>query len=108
MKSSSMGMSSERTNSRTVASRASRRGEMSNIVFLSSRKFIAAAGNTGGRDEFSGKRSIRHVLKDAGGAHAAADAHGDHAIAGAAALHLAHELHGELGAGAAQWVAQGD
>src|SRR5579859_654825 len=50
--------------------------------------------------------SVRQVLKNAGGAHAPADAHCHHAVAGAAALHLLHQLHGQLGAGAAQRVTQ--
>ena len=45
-------------------------------------------------------------LEDAGGAHAAADAHGDHAVAGVAALHFAQQRRGELGAGAAQRMAE--
>src|SRR6266851_8919042 len=43
-----------------------------------------------------------------GGAHAAADAHGDHAVAGVAALEFADECGGEFGAGAAEGVTEGD
>jgi hypothetical protein len=51
---------------------------------------------------------VLQVLEDACGAHAAADAHGDHAVAAVATLHLVHELDGELGAGRAHRVAEGD
>src|SRR6266850_1398087 len=48
------------------------------------------------------------ALEDAGGAHAAADAHGDHAVAGVAALEFANERGGEFCAGAAEGMAESD
>src|SRR6267143_1588831 len=51
---------------------------------------------------------ISKALEDAGGAHAAADAHGDHAIAGVFALEFADDGGGEFCAGAAERVAEGD
>src|SRR6267143_2895136 len=51
---------------------------------------------------------ISKALEDAGGAHAAADAHGDHAIAGVFALEFADDGGGEFCAGAAEGVAKGD
>src|SRR5919107_1734672 len=54
------------------------------------------------------RRLILQVLEDARGAHAAADAHGDEAVPGAAALHLVYQLHRELGAGGAHGVAERD
>ena len=48
------------------------------------------------------------ILEDAGSAHAAADAHADHAKLDVPALHLVDELGGQLGAGAAEGVPQGD
>src|SRR4029453_16653507 len=53
-------------------------------------------------------RLVLEVLEDAGRALAAADAHGDHAVAGPAAGQLGQELDGELGAGGAHGVAEGD
>src|SRR3989454_7049343 len=47
------------------------------------------------------------ALEDTGGAHAAADAHGDEAVAGVAALEFANDGCGELRAGAAQGMAEG-
>jgi hypothetical protein len=52
--------------------------------------------------------SRSEVLEDAGSAHAAADAHGDHAVAGVAALEFANDGSGQFGAGAAEGVAEGD
>ena len=48
------------------------------------------------------------AFEDTGGAHATADAHGDHAVAGVAALQFAHERGGEFGSGAAERMAEGD
>jgi hypothetical protein len=48
------------------------------------------------------------ALEDSGGAHAAADAHRHHPVASASTLKLAQDGGGELRAGAAQGVAQGD
>src|SRR6267378_228924 len=56
----------------------------------------------------SPRRSVLEALEDAGGAHAAADAHGDHAVAGVAALEFADDGGGKFCAGAAEGVAQGD
>jgi len=39
----------------------------------------------------SAKPTSREALEDAGGAHAAADAHGNHAVAGVAALEFADD-----------------
>src|SRR5260370_28144525 len=47
------------------------------------------------------------ALEDTGGAHAAADAHGDEAVAGVAALQFANDGCGELRASAAQRMADG-
>src|SRR5260370_5106400 len=47
-------------------------------------------------------------LEDAGGAHASADAHGDHAVAGVFALQIADQRGGEFGSSAAKRVAEGD
>ena len=46
-------------------------------------------------------RSASHPLEDPGRAHAAADAHRDHAVAAAAALQLVEQRRRQLGAGAA-------
>jgi hypothetical protein len=51
---------------------------------------------------------LSEALEDAGGAHAAANAHCHHAVAGVAALEFADDAGGELGAGAAERVAEGD
>ena len=51
---------------------------------------------------------VSEALEDACGAHAATDAHGDHAVAGVAALEFAHERGGQLGAGAAERMAERD
>src|SRR5882762_9795649 len=48
------------------------------------------------------------ALEDAGSAHAAADAHGDHAVLRVAALEFSDESGGEFCAGAAQGMAEGD
>ena len=48
------------------------------------------------------------AFEDAGGAHAAADAHRHEAVAGAAAAHLVDERRRQLGAGAAEGVAERD
>src|SRR5207247_9437773 len=48
------------------------------------------------------------ALEDAGGAHAAADAHGDHAITRIAALQFADDGGGEFCAGAAEGMAERD
>src|SRR5258708_7388921 len=48
------------------------------------------------------------ALEDAGGAHAAADAHGDHAITRIAALQFADDGDGEFCAGAAEGMAESD
>src|SRR5207302_6198883 len=48
------------------------------------------------------------VLKDSRRAHAAAHAHGDHAVAGFAPLHLPEQRGGQLGPGAAEWMTQGN
>src|SRR6266853_1520705 len=48
------------------------------------------------------------TLEDAGGAHAATDAHGDHAVARVATLQFAEDSGGEFCAGAAERVAEGD
>src|SRR5215211_6123381 len=40
---------------------------------------------------------VLEVLEDAGGPHSAADAHGDHTVAGAATLHLTDEVYGQFG-----------
>src|SRR6266478_9984315 len=48
------------------------------------------------------------ALEDAGGAHATADAHSDHAVAGVTALKFADEGGGEFCAGAAEGVTEGD
>src|SRR5260370_30769128 len=47
-------------------------------------------------------------LEDAGGAHASADAHGDHAVAGVFALQIADQRGGEFGSSAGKRVAEGD
>ena len=47
-------------------------------------------------------------LEDAGGAHAAADAHGDHSVARAPRFHLLEKRCGEFGAGAAEGMAERD
>ena len=47
-------------------------------------------------------------LEDAGSAHAAADAHGDHAVAHLAASHFLEQRCGEFGAGAAEGMAERD
>src|SRR3954470_19820393 len=49
-----------------------------------------------------------HALENAGRAHAPAHAHRDQAIARLAAVHLAHHLRGQLGAGGTEWMAQSD
>src|SRR5215211_6461521 len=51
---------------------------------------------------------ILQVLEDAGGTHAAADAHGDEAVLRAAALHLVDQLYRELGACGAHGMAERD
>ena len=48
------------------------------------------------------------ALEDAGGAHAAADAHGDHAVFGVAALEFPNNRSCKFCAGAAERMAQGD
>ena len=60
------------------------------------------------RAEGASSSESSEALEDAGGAHAAADAHRDEAVAGAAAAHLVNERRRELGAGAAEGVAEGD
>ena len=57
--------------------------------------------------EFSVLHCI-HPFENSGGALAAAHAHGHHAVLRIAALHLAQDGGGELGAGAAQRMAQRD
>ena len=47
-------------------------------------------------------------LKDAGSAHAAADAHGHHAVAGAPRFHLLEKCGGQFSAGAAERMAERD
>src|SRR5260370_16450164 len=54
------------------------------------------------------RRNVLEALEDAGGAHAPADAHGDHAVAGVAALEFADDGRGKFCAGAAAGVADGD
>ena len=49
-----------------------------------------------------------HSLKDASRAHPAADAHRDHAVAGLAPLHLVEQRRRQLGAGAAERMAERD
>src|SRR6266851_2246470 len=56
----------------------------------------------------SARSTLSEALEDAGGAHAAADAHSDHAVAGAAALEFTDDGGGEFCAGAAERVAQSD
>src|ERR1700738_5120256 len=51
---------------------------------------------------------LREALEDAGGTHASADAHGDHAVAGVLALEVADQGGGEFGSGAAERMAEGD
>src|ERR1051325_5400359 len=51
---------------------------------------------------------LRHPLKNSRGAHAAAYAHGDHAIAAVTPFKLAQDTGGKLRAGATQRVAQCD
>src|SRR5438445_9628507 len=53
-------------------------------------------------------KSVLQAIEDAGGAHAAADAHGDHAVASVAALQFADNRGCEFCAGAAKGVAEGD
>src|SRR6266566_814075 len=48
------------------------------------------------------------VLEDARGPHAATDAHGHHAVACLAPLHLVQNLDGELGTGGSHWVTKGN
>src|ERR1035437_1652187 len=47
-------------------------------------------------------------LEDAGGAHASADTHGDHAVFDVPSRHLAQQGSGELRAGAAERMAERD
>src|SRR5260370_567804 len=54
------------------------------------------------------RRNVLEALEDAGGAHAAADAHGDHAVAGVAALEFADDGGGKFCTGAAERMAEGD
>ena len=49
--------------------------------------------------------SVAQVLEDPRGAHAATDAHGDHAVAVAATLHLVEQLGRQLGAGGSERMA---
>src|SRR5580704_381081 len=51
---------------------------------------------------------MSQAFEDACGAHAAADAHGDHAVACVATLQFADERGGELGAGAAEGMSESD
>ena len=51
---------------------------------------------------------LRDALENARGSHAAADAHGNHAITCLAALKFAHNCGGKLRSGAAERVAQSD
>src|SRR5258708_33690130 len=53
------------------------------------------------------KSKNSNALEDAGGAHASADAHGDHAVARVLALEFAEDGGGELCAGAAERVGEG-
>jgi hypothetical protein len=49
--------------------------------------------------------ALAEALEDASGAHAASNAHGNHAVAGVATLQFTHERRRELCAGAAERVA---
>ena len=51
---------------------------------------------------------LLQILENTGRAHASADAHGDHAVAGLAAPQFADDARGELGAGASQRMTEGD
>jgi hypothetical protein len=63
------------------------------------------------RAELRGGYAVSHrwlileVLEDPGGTHAPTDAHGDHAVLRASALHLVNELDGQLGPGGAHRMA---
>src|ERR1700693_76959 len=51
---------------------------------------------------------LRGALEDSGGAHATADAHGDQAVAGVAALEFADDGRSKFCAGAAERMAESD
>ena len=77
-----------------------------NRLGATSYRFLQPLLKTNSRN--NGCKNLGQVFKNPGRAHAAANAHGDQAVPGAATFHLVEELDGQLGPGAAQGVAQGD
>ncbi len=61
-----------------------------------------------GADSHPPLQLVLQIFENRCGAHAAADAHGHHAILGFAATHFVDQLCGELGPGAAQRMTEGD
>src|SRR5215472_4187179 len=72
---------------------------------------VALRGALDGRGKprpYDSRDKLGEAFEDAGGAHAATYAHGDHAVASFLAFHFAQNRGGELGAGAAERMAEGD
>ena len=77
-------------------------------AFVVSHPFAKKYSEITGQKSYFPDTALFQLLEDGGSAHATSHAHGDHAVAELAAAHLVEQRGGELCAGAAERVAEGD
>src|SRR5437879_3359990 len=87
---------------RSAEKHSSPRWKFPRVLLRGCRIRKATRSGCGRRRNNTSKLRSRETLEDAGGAHAAADAHGNHAVARVAALQFANDSGGEFCAGAAE------